>query len=70
MGFGLMEPRALALATDIYVLLVRSEFAAGSSLLSPGCAISGNTSSLTLQSGVQLGKRFVLLANGSVEAEG
>lgn len=65
-----MGPRALALATDISVLLVRAEFAAGSPLLSPGCAIRGNTSSLTLQSRVQLGKRFVLLANRSVEAEG
>ena len=66
-----MGPRALPLATDLLsMLLVSDEFAADSPLLSPGCAIRGITSSLTLQSGVQLEKRFVLLANRSVGGEG
>lgn len=62
-----MGPRALPLDTDLLsVSLVSDEFAAGSPPLSQGCAIRGNTSSLT----VQLEKRFVLPANRSVGAEG
>lgn len=52
-------PRALPLGTNSS-LLVQDGFAAVCSpLLSPGCAITGSTFSLTLHAEVQLEKRFV-----------